>query len=181
MRGRGVFVWNASYRNGRWCTAWSLRCWSAFRSLIASYAAHERQSPARMSTRDLRFYLRKSAPCSRQDGPRLVVAARSIQKGSRPIAMTWHARYFFIQRRLQSRVRRSGKAWKRPCSKTRRFKKDAFNVFINATVWCVVMGDKLKSAHGDFVRRNKKLETAFYLQKHHGTLRRAGGGRKVER
>ena len=24
-----------------------------------------------------------------------------------------------------------------------KFKKDAFNVFINATVWCVVMGDKL--------------------------------------
>ena len=24
-----------------------------------------------------------------------------------------------------------------------KFKKDAFNVFINVTVWCVVMGDKL--------------------------------------
>ena len=29
--------------------------------------------------------------------------------------------------------------------------------------------------------RNDQVETAFYLQKHHGTLRRAGGGRKVER
>jgi len=92
VRGRGVFVWNASYRDGRWCTAWSSRCWSAFRSLIASYAAHERQSPARMSTRNLRFHLRKSAPCSRQDGPILAVAARSIHNGSRPMVMTWHAR-----------------------------------------------------------------------------------------
>ena len=140
VRGRGVFVWNASYRNGRWCTAWSLRCWCAFRSLIASYAAHGRQNPARMSTRNLRFHLRKSAPCSRQDGPRLVVAARSIQNGSRPMVMICRERYYLIQRRLQSRVRRSGKAWKRPCSKTRRFKKDAFNH---------------RMVHGDFVRRNK--------------------------
>ena len=29
--------------------------------------------------------------------------------------------------------------------------------------------------------QNDRVETAFYLQKHHGTLRRAGGGRKVER
>ena len=94
-----------------------------------------------MSTRNLRFHLRKSAPCSRQDGPRLAVAARSIHNGSRPMAMPWHAHYFIIiQRRLQSRVRRSGKAWKRPCSKTRRFKKDAFNH---------------RMVHGDFVRRNK--------------------------
>ena len=28
---------------------------------------------------------------------------------------------------------------------------------------------------------NDQVETAFYLLKHHGTLRRAGGGRKVER
>ena len=123
MRGRGVFVWNASYRDGRWCAAWSSRCCSACISQIASYAAHERQSPARMSTRNLRFYLRKSAPCSRQDGPRLVVAARSIQNGSRPMVMICRERYYLIQRRLQSRVRRSGKAWKRPCSKTRSSKK----------------------------------------------------------
>ena len=29
--------------------------------------------------------------------------------------------------------------------------------------------------------RNDQVETAFYLQKHHGTLWREGGGRKVER
>ena len=36
-----------------------------------------------------------------------------------------------------------------------KFKKDAFNVFINATVWCVVMGDKLNQHMASFVRRNK--------------------------
>ena len=29
-------------------------------------------------------------------------------------------------------------------------------------------------------KQDDQVETAFYLQKHHGTLRRVGGGRKVE-